>query len=195
MNSRVNFVVSVVVILLLTALPASSQDIKISKEGKWRIWYTSPDLRAELDYHWADRHLGDDWLILKLSVAGGMAGVTTISREDVTLQAPDGATIKLPTQEEFRGVRGSMQVAFKQENIWGPAASRFTNSYVRIVDWFYSPPGAAIQREFIAPTPRQYCSGPLVFPVSGGVQPGEWTLIFDLEKSRAEIPFVLGENE
>ncbi len=144
MKSRINLVASVVVILLLTALPASSQDIKVSKEGNWRIWYTSPDLRAELDFHWADRHPGDEWLILKLSIAAGLSGVTSVSRKNVHLQAPDGSIIELPTQEEFRGVRGSMQMAFRQENIWGPPASRFTGSLKRIPDWFFSPSGGQL---------------------------------------------------
>lgn len=191
MKRRINLAASVAVILVLAALPASSQDPNVSREGNWRLWYTSPDLRAELDYHWADRHLEDEWLILKLSVAAGTSGVSSINRSDVTVKAPDGAIIELPSQAEFRAVRGSMEVAFQQQNIWGPSASRFRNSWVRIVDWFFSPPGATFHREFIAPTPRQYCSGPLVFQIPGGVQPGEWTLIIGLN----EIPFVLGENE
>ncbi len=194
MERRINLGALVVVILLLTALPSSSQEIEVSREGNWRIWYTSPDLRAELDYHWADLHLGDEWLILKLSIAAGRSGVTSVSRKNVRLQAPDGSIFDLPTEAEFRGVRGSMQVAFRQENIWGPPASRFTGSLERIEDWFFSPSGAASYRETIHPSATQYCSGPLVFQIPGGVEPGEWTLIFELEEMRAEIPFVLGEK-
>jgi len=196
MRVRTIFVVSVVAVLTMVAMPASSQEVDVSQEGNWRIWYTSPDLRAELDYHWADLHLGDEWLILKLSVAGGLAGgVTPVNRKEVLVKTPDGTIIKLPAQAGFRAVRGSMGVAFEQENIWGPSASRFRNSYERIVDWFFSPPGATFHREIIVPSASQYCSGPLVFQVPGGVLPGGWTLIFELEEMRAEIPFVLGETK
>jgi len=102
--------------------------------------------------------------------------------------------LDLPTEPEFRKVRGSMSMAFRQENAWGPAASRFTNSMGRFEEWFYSPPGKTFHREAIHPSSFQYCSGPLVFQVPGGVQPGAWKLIIDLEEMRAEIPFVLGEN-
>ncbi len=173
----------------------SAQDSEVSQKGDWRIWYTSPDLRAELDYHWADNHPGDEWIILKLSVAGGRRGVTSVSRGEVHLRAPDGTMLDLPTQAEFQGVRGSMAVAFKQENSWGPPASRFVGSLIRIEDWFFSPPRATFHRENIHPSSAQYCSGPLVFQVPGGVQPGGWTLVIDLEEMRAEIPFVLGEND
>jgi hypothetical protein len=175
-------------------MPVSSQESNVSREGNWRIWYTSSDLRAELDFHWADRHPGDEWLLLKLSVAGGLSGVTSVNRTGVRLQAPDGSIFGLPTQAEFLGVRGSMQVAFQQENIWGPPASRFTGSLERIEDWFFSPSGALPYRETIHPSSFQYCSGPLVFHVPGGVQPGGWMLIIDTAENRAEIPFVLGAN-
>lgn len=195
MRIRTILVVSLVALVSMAALPASSQEFEVSQEGNWRIWYTSPDLRAEVEYHWADLHPGDEWLILKFSVSAGTTGVASINRKDVKVKTPDGSIIELPSQAEFRGVRGSMEVAFEQQNIWGPSPSRFRNSYLRIVDWFFSPPGATFHREFIAPGPRQYCSGPLVFQIPGGVQPGEWTLIIDRKKTRDEIPFVLGEND
>ena len=185
-------IVMTFVIVVVAAAGAAAQEIEVSKEGKWRIWYTSPVLRAELDFHWADRHIGDEWLILKLSVAAGRSGVTSVSRRNVRLQAPDGSIFELPTEAEFRGVRGSMQVAFRQENIWGPPASRFTGSLERIEDWFFNPAGAVSYRQTIHPSATQYCSGPLVFQVQGGVPPGEWVLVIDLEETRAEIPFVLG---
>lgn len=191
MKRRIDLVASLVVILFLTALPASSQEIKLSKEGKWRIWYTSSDLRVELDFHWADQHPGDEWLILKLSVAGGLKGVTSVNQEDVRVRTPDGTTFELPTQEEYRAVRGSMRIAFKQENIWSPPASRFTGSLMRLEDWFYNPSGTVDYRETIHPSSAQYCSGPLMFRIPGGVQPGAWTLIIGLN----EVPFVLGESE
>lgn len=195
MNRQSNLIALVVVTFLMMALPATSQDVEVSKEGKWRMWYTAPDLRAELGYHWADKHLGDEWMILKLSVAGGRGGVTSVARENVHLKAPDGSVFDLPTEPEFRKVRGSMSMAFRQENIWGPAASRFTGSMRQLEEWFYSPQGKTFHRETVHPSSFQYCSGPLVFQVPGGVQPGNWKLIIDLEEMRAEIPFVLGENE
>lgn len=196
MKKPIIVVVSIVAVLILTAASVTAQDVEVSKEGKWRIWYTAPDLRAELDYHWADKHLGDEWMILKLSVAGGRSGgVATVARENVHLRAPDGTVVDLPTEPEFRKVRGSMSMAFRQENIWGPAASRFTGSMRQLEEWFYNPQGKTYHRETIHPSSFQYCSGPLVFQVPGGVQPGNWKLIIDLEEIRVEIPFVLGENE
>lgn len=183
-------------IMIFAADSAITQEVEVSREGRWRIWYTSPDLRAELDTHWADGHLGDEWIILKLALSGGTSGgVTTVSRDRIRLRTPDGVALDLPTQAEFRGVRGSMSSAFQQENAWGPPAARFVGSKRRVIDWFFSPPGTTFHRENVYPSTMQYFAGPLVFEVPGGVQPGEWKLIIDLEETRAEIPFVLGENE
>lgn len=195
MVARIHLVVALFGVLFVVAMPASGQDSEVSQEGKWRIWYTSPDLRAELNYHWAAKHLGDEWIMLKFSIAGGRSGVASVSRSNVRLRTPGGEMLDLPTEPEFRKVRGSMSMAFRQENAWGPADARFATSMRRADEWFYSPRGQTIHRETLNPSPFLYCSGPLVFQVPGGVQAGRWTLIIDLEEMRAEIPFVLDEND
>lgn len=186
---------TVMVLALGAAGSVAAQDIEVSQEGKWRIWYTSPDLRAELIYHWAAKHLGDEWILLKLSIAGGRGGVTSVTRSKVRLRTPGGEMLDLPTESEFRQVRGSMSMAFRQENAWGPADARFATTMRRAEEWFYSPRGQTIHRETVNPSPFLYCSGPVVFQVPGGVQAGTWKLVIDLEEMRAEIPFVLTENE
>lgn len=195
MNLGRTVVSAMVLIVVACAVDASAQEVEVGQEGKWRIWYTSPDLRAELDYHWADTHLGDDRILLKLAVSAGTAGgVPTVARDKVRLRTPDGTILELPTQTRFRAIQSSMSVAFRQENAWGPPPARFVGSRERIEEWFYSPQGRTIQRDSIHPTAFRYCSGPLVFEVPGGVQPGEWKLVIDLEETRVEIPFVLGEH-
>lgn len=193
MNRRtvVTAAAAMAVLWSLAAAPATAQDSTVSREGRYRVWYTSPELRAELDFHWADRHLGDEWLVLKLSVSSGGGGVTPISRDGVSVLTPRGYALPLPTQTEFREALGSITMALKQENAWGPPASRFVGSLSRAENWFFSPPGAFIDRDTIYPSAFQYCTGPLVFRVPGGVQPGEWALVIELEEARVRIPFVL----
>jgi hypothetical protein len=61
-------------------------------------------------------------------------------------------------------------------------------------EWFFSPPGATFHRNIIGPSAFNYASGPLVFQIPGGVQPGGWVLRIEMEESTAKIPFVLGEQ-
>ena len=194
MRSRSALAAAALAIAALGLDPAVAQDVEVERKGKYRIWYTSPDLRVELDYHWADRHLGDEHLILKLAMAAGSRGVVSVARDAVQVQTPEGHVLSLPTQDEFRRMLGKVRVALERENAWGPPASRFSGSLGRSAEWFYSPPGAYFDRNTVFPSPAQYCSGPLVFLVPGGVQPGGWVLSLDLEESTARIPFVLGEE-
>jgi hypothetical protein len=56
------------------------------------------------------------------------------------------------------------------------------------------------QKEFIAAYPQiqsllrraAIASGMLVFPVQGGIQPGRWRLVIELEESDLQVPFDLG---
>jgi hypothetical protein len=82
-------------------------------------------------------------------------------------------------------------MALQRDNTWEPASSAFERSLTRSAEWFFSPPGDFFHRDTIYPSNFQYCTGPMVFRVPGGVQPGEWTLMIDLEESKVRVPFVL----
>ena len=57
--------------------------------------------------------------------------------------------------------------------------------------WFFAAPPRMIAFDEIPLSSSQICSGPLIFKVPGGIQPGRWRLIIELEESRADIPFML----
>jgi len=57
--------------------------------------------------------------------------------------------------------------------------------------WFLQGPFGGFAYDEVPVSTFQLCSGPLVFKVSGGVQPGRWRLVIELEESRVDIPFEL----
>ena len=191
MKYRTVVVVGAMAVAVLVAGLTSGQEAEVARQSKYRIWYTSPDARVELGHHWASRHLGDEWLILKVSIAGGAAGVIEVERSAVRVQSPAGEVYQLPTQSEFREGLGEYRMALQRDNTWEPASSAFERSLTRADEWFFSPPGSYFHRDTIYPSNFQYCTGPMVFRVPGGVQPGEWTLMIDLEESKVRVPFVL----
>ncbi len=194
MKRRRVFVIAAVVVAAIGAAVSWSQDFEVSRQSRYRVWYTSPDIKVELGHHWAERHLGDGWLILKVSIAGSSGGVTAVDRDEVRVRSPAGEVIELPSQSEFREGLGSYRVALEREDAWGPASPRFEASMARAQEWFFSPPGIYVHRDTIYPSTFRYHTGPLVFRVPGGVQPGEWTLIVDLEETKVRLPFVLGRS-
>ncbi len=57
--------------------------------------------------------------------------------------------------------------------------------------WFLEEPVGGFAQDEIAISTFEECWGPLVFKVTGGVQPGRWRLVIELEESTADIPFEL----
>jgi hypothetical protein len=194
MKKHLSFVFVVVAVFGIGLTSAANDEPVIKRSGKTQIRYSSKDLKAEFGYHWANRHLGDEILLLKLAVTGGRGAVTKINRESVRLRTPDGHTLILPTQTEFRRMYGSIRMGLQQDNSWQPPSSRFASSLTRSEEWFFAPPGETFNRNNVYPSAHQYASGPLVFQVPGGVQPGGWMLFIDLEETTIKIPFVLGEQ-
>ena len=178
--------------LLLAVACATSPPVpapRISREGPHRTWYTGPELRAELQYRWAARHPADEWLVVHLAVAGAAAGPVAITRDGIRVQSPRGHVLRLATQDEFRKVHTSLFMAIESYDGWQPFSQRFDRSLQPCGNWFFSPPPSLGFTTTVHPTRQRYCSGPLFFLVPGGVQPGPWQLLIELEESTASIPF------
>ena len=57
---------------------------------------------------------------------------------------------------------------------------------------FLRVPGTGTTRTSIHINDRELCVGMVAFPVRGGIQPGRWRLVIELEESKIEVPFNLG---
>jgi hypothetical protein len=153
------------------------------------VWYTGSELRAELEYRWAARHPGDEWLVLHLAVAGASGGPVAVSRDAISVQTPRGATIGLATQEQLRRVHQSLRMALTSYDAWQPYSHRFDRSLRPCGEWLFSPPPSLDFTETVYPSRQRFCTGPLLFQVPGGAQPGRWHLVIELEESTPRIPF------
>jgi hypothetical protein len=162
------------------------------EQGKNLTRYRGPELEVEVNYWWAQRHLGDELLILKVAFMAGRTS-SLVKLENIRARTPDGYAIPPMDQMEFRKVYGQLRMALSQSNAWAGPSSRFMGTRDPCGLWFISPPGALSPRHTkIYPSRSQVCFGPLVFRVPVGVQPGPWALIIDLEETRAKVPFKLG---
>ncbi len=175
-----------------TTNPAARPEIE--RRTAFRVWYTGPELKAELEHRWATRHPGDEWVVLDLAVAGGPSGVTPISRENIVLLTPTGLRLPLLDQATFRRIESEVVMALKSYDSWQPFSQRFDARMRPCRDWFFSTRGAFNHRETIYPSAAVYCHGPLVFRVPGGAQPGQWTLLIQTEEGTARIPFGIDEQ-
>lgn len=189
MNSLRWLMLIVVVVAVGCSSSATPRTPEVTQRSTYITWYRGPEIEAELEHRWADGHLGDEWLIVKLSLLGAGARV---DQADIRVRTPDGHTIPLLDQREFRSRYGEFLIALDRSYAWAPPTGRFAGSREPCGQWFLVPPGQFVASTTLYLVSTRVCTGPLVFQVPIGVQPGRWVLMIDLEESDVRIPFVLG---
>lgn len=188
------FLVLSVTLACNTSTPTG--DPGVTREGKWRVWYTGPVATVEVDYYWAERYLGDEWLVLEVGIAGA-GGPTTVTRDGIRLYTPEGRTVDPLDQKAFQSVRGRLRTGLDRINAWEGPSPRFMTNRRPCGRWFIVPafpeqyvwPWEPFGVESVYPSRQIACGGPLVFPVPNGVQPGRWVLVIDFEEGVARVPF------
>jgi hypothetical protein len=187
-------------ILLLIAGCATSSGPGTTEPGthevsRYALIYEGPELGVALGFYHATKSLGDEWLIVAVELtasAGG--GRTIVNHSDISVFTPDGRRLALVSQEQFRENYGEIRVALERSLRSLPILGRYDQSQMPCDRWFLVGPFGGFAYDEVPVNTFQLCSGPLVFKVTGGIQPGRWRLIIDLEESRVDIPFEL-ENE
>jgi len=160
--------------------------------SRYAVIHEGPELEVALGFHHATRSLGDEWLIVAVELtasAGG--GRTIVNHSDISVFTPDGRRLALVSQEEFRGNYGEIRVALERSLRSLPILGRYDRSEMPCDHWFFRDPFGGFAYDEIPINTFQLCSGPLVFKVVGGIQPGRWRLIIELEESRVDVPFEL----
>lgn len=195
---RLSRSVAALSLMALAACSSSSQQAgepELRQRSRHFIEYRGIELDADLSYHWAARHLGDTWLVLRLSLATAHGSSVLIERDSVKVRTPDGHTLSMIDQREFRRVYGKLHAALDRSQVWEPPTFRFMGSRQPHGFWFLSPPGGFFDRSSLRLHTSQWASGPLVYQVPVGVQPGRWVLTIDLEESDVRIPFVMEDEQ
>ena len=160
--------------------------------SRYAVIHEGPELAVALGFHYATRSIGDEWLILavELTAADG-SGRAVVNHSDISAITPDGRRLALVSQEEFRERYGEFRVALERSLRSLPILGRYDRSQMPCDRWFLRDPFGGFAYEEVPVNTFQLCSGPLVFKVVGGIQPGRWRLVIDLEESRVDVPFEL----
>ena len=188
--------VTIIFLLLITGCATSSAP-GTTKPGtrevsRYAVIHEGPELAVALGFHQATRSIGDEWLILAVELtASARGGRTIVNRSDISVLTPDGRRLPLINQEEFREYYGAVRVAVERALRSLPILGRYDRSEMPCDRWFLVDPFGGFAYDDIPINTFQLCSGPLVFKVVGGIQPGRWRLIIELEESRVDIPFEL----
>lgn len=185
-----------IILLLITGCATSSGPGKTEpgtrEVSRYAVIHEGPELAVALGFHRATRSIGDEWLIVAVELtasAGG--GRVVVNHSDISVISPDGRRLALVSQEKFREEYGKFRVALERALRSLPILGRYDRSEMPCDRWFLVDPFGGFAYDEVPVNTFQLCSGPLVFEVIGGIQPGRWRLIIELEESRVDVPFEL----
>lgn len=160
------------------------------------VLYRGPELVATVAYRQGRRSVAEEWLTLAVEMTSPRgSGPTAVRRSDISLYAPDGRRLPLASQDEFFRHLARLRIPVERTLAYLPLLNRFEPGRMPGGRWFFAISAARIAFDEIPVNSSQQFSGPLVFSVPGGVQPGRWRLVVDLEESRADIPFTIELNK
>ncbi len=192
---------TMVLTLLLIAGCATSSGPGTTEPGtrevsRYAVIHEGPELAVALGFFEATRSIGDEWLILAVELtASAGSGRSIVNHSDISMIAPDGRRIALIGQDEFRENFGQIRVALERALRSLPILGRYDRSQMPCDRWFLVGPFGGFAYDEVPVNTFQLCSGPLVFHVIGGIQPGRWRLIIELEESRVDAAFeIFSEN-
>jgi hypothetical protein len=191
----------ILVVLGLTGCASSGPDSgpQLERVGVNMIQYTGPELDVTISYTFANDNLGEPWLMLQASMTGALRRATQVRHESIFVITPQGERIALATQQEFDAAISELQTIIHRAGVASEPLGYMGGDKQRcILPFIITPPIKLRYRvahaELLFVTDRQLCSGPLFFPIRGGVKPGGWIFGIDLRKSQVRIPFILGEE-
>jgi len=183
-------------LFLITGCATSSgpgtTDTGTREISRYAVLYEGLEMDVALGFHHATRSIGDEWLVVAVELtANSRGGRAIVNRSDISVFSPNGRRLALVSQEEFRENYGAVRLAVEQALRSLPIIGRYDPGQTPCDRWFLQRPFGGFAYDEVLVSTFQLCSGPLVFKVPGGVQPGRWRLVIEFEESRADIPFEL----
>lgn len=143
-----------------------------------------------LGYRTANASVGNEWMLLEvgLTVRSGVDS-EVVKREAFSIETPDGKTIPLATQQEYRTgeLRGMQTMAnHLRDNI-----SYFPGDVTRrcAVSFFSDPDKPNLTYDQVELSRQNGCLGRIYFHIPGGIKTGQHWLKVKFAQSEVHVPF------
>ncbi|MFV2071995.1 MAG: hypothetical protein ACC742_05000 [Thermoanaerobaculales bacterium] len=177
------------------AMPNPITEPFIDQPGQTVVRYRDAVIEVVVDTNYATNNIGENWLILSTAMSGMTGGATKVNRDMISVRTPDGRTIPMPTYREFNAAYTELASAARRAALAsGPLDFTRASRRTCLIDFFPLPGSGRSSRDALNVTKNDLCVGMLYFPVSNGVQPGNWKLIVEFEETEAEVPFTLNDQ-
>jgi hypothetical protein len=159
-------------------------------EGTWvRAAYNNEGY-VILGYRLANFSIGEPWMLLDvgMTLREGVSSFT-VQRDAFSLETPDGKTVPLPSNQEYRqanlrALENRAKVTRDSINYFPPNASQACR-----IGFFAELDSRATAWDQVELSDRRACLGRLYFPVPGGIAYGQYWLNAKFEKSLVRVPF------
>jgi len=150
-----------------------------------------------LGYRLAQMSIGEEWMLLEFgtTVRDGVSNYT-LTRENLSLETPDGKTIPLPSDSDVRAANlSALQTREKVQrdsiNYFPPSASQACR-----VGFFAELDQRVMAYDQVELSSQRGCVGRIYFKVPGGIAYGQHWLNVKFEKSLVRVPFrILTKDE
>jgi len=143
-----------------------------------------------LGYRLANMSVGQPWLLLEVGVTvRDKVPSYSLTPAAVSLETPDGKTIPLPSNQEFReanlsGLQKQAEMIRDSINYFPPSANRACR-----IGFFADLDDRAMSYDRVELTPDRGCVGRLYFKIPGGLKHGQYFLNVKFPKSVVRVPF------
>jgi len=152
---------------------------------------------AILGYQVNNRSIGEEWMLLEvgLTVMDGVKAYK-LTRDKLSLETPDGATIPLASITEHRSantqaIQARTKVQRDSINYFPPKASQACR-----IGFFSDLDSPAMAYDQVELSDTRACLGRLYFHPPGGIKYGQYWLNVQFDKSLVRVPFkILTEEE
>ena len=177
---------------LTPGMPNPITEPVVDQPGQSIVRYRDRDIEVVVETNFAANNLADEWLILNVALSGMTGGAIKVDRRLISVRTPDGRTIPLPSYREFNAAYGELASTARRAALASQPLD-FTRGGRRscAINFMPLPGSGEVANTAVNITKNDLCVGMFYFPIRGGVQPGPWKLIIELEETRAIVPFIL----
>jgi hypothetical protein len=152
---------------------------------------------ASLGYRVTNQSVGEEWMLLEVGLTVLQAAQSyVLKREHLSLETPDGKTIPLPSNQEFRqadlrALENRARIVRDSINYFPPMASQACAMK------FFAELDAPNPTTFdqVELSQQRACLGRLFFKVPGGIQYGQHWLNIQFATSPVRVPFYILTKE
>ena len=145
---------------------------------------------VSLGYRVANQSAGEEWMLLEMGATTRTSGEYKLGREHLSIETPDGSTIPLASNADYRGA--NLRALEQRARVVRDSINYFPSKARQAcpIRFFAELGGrASLAYDVVTVSQERACLGRVFFKVPGGIQYGQHWLNVKFENSLVRVPF------